>query len=89
MLPDVIAEWNEWPGELETITGFTWEEYRALDQRLAESDAELQDLDEAMLTEAAKQFFGYPGMTTTSVETTLGARWEHAVDSAFLKEMKI
>ena len=88
MLRDVIAEWTEWPSELFTITGYSWEQYRALDQKLTQSSAEIESDDEAMLSQAAIQFFGYPGMTTASVEAALGANWRQVVEAAFLSARK-
>ena len=86
MLPDVLSEWEGCPGELHTITGFTREEYQILDRKLNRPDARLEIIDTIMLEQAAKQFFGYPGMTTANVAMKLGSAWRQAVKTAFLSE---
>ena len=88
MLRDVFAEWTDWPGELDTITGYTLEQYRALSERLAGSSDEIEDNDELMLRKVAVQYFGYPGMATASIETALGAEWRQVVEGAFLSRGK-
>jgi hypothetical protein len=86
MLEDIVVEWTDWPEELQTITGFEFAEYLALKLKLDDPSSELTETDADMMREGAKQFFGYPGMTTSSVERSLGPEWLSEVESAFLNE---
>jgi hypothetical protein len=88
MLDDVAAEWEDWPGELDTITGYSYDAFRALARRLADNPSEIKPDDEPMLRQAAIQFFGYPKMTTTAVEASLGSDWHTALKSAFLEDQQ-
>ncbi len=84
MLLDVFATWDDWHGELDTVTGFDWDEYKALYVRLLESSKPmLSDVEEAMLTQAANQFFGYPGICTANLEARLGSEWKRHLTNTF------
>jgi uncharacterized protein YbjT (DUF2867 family) len=84
MLRDVFATWDDWHAELGTVTGYDWDEYKALYARLSKvSDPMLSNDDEAMLTQAAGQFFGYPAIRTANLEADLGSEWEQHLKSAF------
>ena len=85
MLADVIAEWTDWPAELQTITGYSWDEYRVLAGKLDGRNSEIEHDDELMLRQAAIQFFGYPNMTTKTVQASIGPDWPQALRSAFLE----
>lgn len=77
MLRDVFATWDDWHGELQTVTGYDWEEYEALHGRIcADSDLKLTSEDRAMLAAAAGQFFGYPAIKTANLEAAFGDAWE-------------
>ena len=79
MIADVIAEWTDLPGELDTITGYTIEEYQALAHRLHQGGAQPTKQDREMLRHAANQLFGYPGISTTHCREALGERWQEVV----------
>lgn len=86
MLRDVFATWDDWHAELGTVTGYAWEEYKALYGRLTDcSDPMLCDEDEAMLAQAAGQFFGYPAIRTGHLEAILGEEWGQHLTNAFRK----
>ena len=74
IVADVIVEWTDLPGELDTITGYTLEEYRRLEQRL-QQDVEPSAQDRHMLRQVAAQFGSYPGMSTHHCEKVLGDGW--------------
>ena len=85
VVADVLAEWADLPSELETVTGWTWEEYQGLGERLQNSSYEIVRQDEHMLHQAANKFYGYPGMTTEAVEALLGSDWRLTLKSAFME----
>jgi hypothetical protein len=87
MLRDIFATWDDWHGELHTVTGFEWSEYRALYARISGgSDAALDAEDLMMLEQAANQFFGYPGIRTDNLKAAFGNAWLDRLTSAFREE---
>ena len=88
MLADVIAELKDLPGELQTITGYSWDQYRVLADSLTGGSREIGQEGEAMLRQAALQFLGYPNMTTETVEARLGPDWSKILRVAFLESNK-
>ena len=83
MLRDVFATWDDWHGELQTVTGYSWEEYLALFVRICGDDYSLEGGEEEMLQQAANQFRGYPGIVTANLESVFGERWATHLDETF------
>lgn len=83
LLRDVFATWDDWHGELQTVTGYSWAEYEALQDRLADlPESSPSREDEEMLRRAAGQFFGYPAIRTENLEDALGPTWADQLNSA-------
>ncbi len=84
MLRDVFATWDDWHGELQTVTGYSWEEYEVLFAKLPEKEVEpLSSEEEFMLRQAANQFFGYPVIRTANLEAAFGDVWRQRLSEAF------
>ena len=84
MLQDILATWSDWHGELQTITGYSWDEYEALKNRLMDSKSPtLTTEDRDMLRQASNQFFGYPGIKTANLQAVIGGDWRDQVNSSF------
>jgi len=80
LVAGIIATWvDDWPDELETITGYTVQDYQELARRLENGIAQLTPLDRHMLRNAAAQFSGYPGISTRHCELSLGGNWREIV----------
>ena len=88
IIADVLSDQDEWwDGELQTITGYYRCEYEELNLRMEQSEFVVSSVDKYMLHQAAANVLGYPGISTTAVESKLGENWRDQVEE-FIAMMK-
>jgi hypothetical protein len=79
MIADLLADEDDWwHGELQTLTGSTRADYKALAARIGPGYIPSQ-ADCSMLHAAANNLLGYPGISTLHCENALGEGWREVV----------